>query len=66
MTRKDYRALARAFHAVRNTYDGSEGGDDGAQEAIRRCELQIADVLARDNSRFDPDRFLTACAMGSK
>ena len=66
MTRKDYQALARAFHAVRNTYDGSEGGDDGAQEAIRRCELQLADVLARDNSRFDTERFLTACVTGGK
>ena len=66
MTRKDYQTLAKAFHAVRNTYDGSEGGDDGAQEAMRRCELQIADVLARDSVRFDADRFLAACVTGGK
>ena len=66
MTRKDYQALARAFHAMRVTYDGSQRGDASAQEVIRRCELQIADVLARDNVRFGADRFLTACVTGGK
>ena len=70
MTRKDYQALARAFHAVRETYGERDGIAEwyaNAQlEVVRRCELQIADVLARDNPRFDTERFLTACATGSK
>jgi hypothetical protein len=58
MTKKDWEKFAQAFRAMRNTYSGAV-----ELEVIRRCELQIADVLACDSSHFDAYRFLTACAM---
>lgn len=56
MTRKDYAAIAAALRAVRKKFPLS----GGVNEAVHL----IAEVLAKDNPRFDRARFCQACGMG--
>lgn len=62
MTKKDYISIARVLADNRRdhaTYDSQS-------MAIVRCTdvaNDIADMLARDNSRFDRERFLAACGV---
>ncbi len=60
MTRKDYVAIAAAIKAR------TEMARNIQNSAVRLTHYKeltgdIADVLARDNSRFDRARFLAAC-----
>lgn len=69
MTKKDYEAIAAAFHgalqsrkiawAAANDAGKQHMGDQivGYQDAIN----MVASVLAADNPRFDRERFLKAC-----
>jgi hypothetical protein len=62
MTRKDYVAIAAALNACRYH------PDDGAETDWACCDIHaraIADVMARDNPRFDRARFLKACGVQS-
>lgn len=55
MTHKDYTALACVLLEVRNTGSGPQWANICNQHA-----RAIADVLARDNPRFNLSRFLEA------
>lgn len=57
MTRKDFRALAAAFKAIRPTYGTVEYGQwlDSVDAAVRVC--------AQSNPRFDRVRFNAACGV---
>jgi hypothetical protein len=59
MTRKDYILIAAAIKAVNRSHDSS------VVNGIRWTAERIADVLARDNPRFDRERFLTAAGVQS-
>lgn len=67
MTRKDYVAIAEAVMSARREitlkepHDSREDLDDGVSYAAEF----IADVMARDNPRFDRARFLKACGVQS-
>lgn len=60
MTRKDYIAIAAAIK-------GPNPAPAAISETWNLCRDliadRIADVLARDNSRFDRAKFLTACGV---
>ncbi len=58
MTRKDYEIIARAFRIANGSitiapYD--------AKTALELASTILADDLEKDNSRFDREKFLTAC-----
>lgn len=62
----DYRRLAAAFQAVKpEIWVGPRGGTDRwARMRMNQWEsdvVAISAVLAKDNQRFDPKRFLAAC-----
>lgn len=58
MTRKDYKAIAEVI-AEAVAIARSVGVDCEAGE--RRIAEGIAEVMERDNERFDRTRFMTAC-----
>lgn len=59
MTTKDYRRIAAVFEA-----DMAVHADFPAQRlAIRNVALSMADMLKRDNPRFDRALFLKACGL---
>jgi hypothetical protein len=63
MTRKDYEAIAAAIRdADREAYDGLYVPDHKTAARVAHC---IADVMARDNPRFDRARFLKASGVQS-
>ena len=62
MTRKDYVAIAAAFDYQRQTV--ADMGTQ-AQQAVTDCAAAVANVMARDNPRFDCARFLKACGVQS-
>lgn len=67
MTKRDYVAIAQAFLAARADITGKEPEEchtdmlDGTSLAAEH----IADVMQRDNPRFDKARFLKACGIQS-
>ena len=64
MTRKDYIAIARVISdgALINCATQAELA---ANRAVRtKIAYQLADVMARDNGRFDGAKFLKACGVG--
>jgi hypothetical protein len=67
MTKKDYEAMAAAVRDARariiNVEDASQ--IDAMLDGTAYAMEHIADVLARDNPRFDRARFLTACGVAS-
>jgi len=58
MTRKDYVLLAAAIASM-------PSHAPTLRAATRSAALVIADALAKDNPRFDRERFLTACGVQS-
>lgn len=59
MTRKDYVAIAAAIH-------NAPWSDSMTAEAtITAIAENIAEVMSRDNPRFDRERFLKACGVQS-
>lgn len=65
MTRKDYVAIARVI--VDAQFINCPTAAEVAMNKATRCKIayQIADLLARDNPRFDGARFLKACGVAS-
>jgi hypothetical protein len=60
MTRKDYILIAAALRdAVLINCPSSEYAD-GVSAACQSATRRMADALAKDNARFDRQRFLTA------
>ena len=69
MTRKDYVKLAAALKESRRSIVQDFGivNSDSVSSAIHALEIatvEIADVLARDNGRFDRERFYIAAGYG--
>jgi hypothetical protein len=58
MSKKDYVAIAAVFRGQVETK-----ADPKRVQMIRILAHGIADVMARDNSRFDRARFLQACGV---
>jgi hypothetical protein len=73
MTRKDYVAIAVAlqtdaahlYRAERRDYSQMNDWERGAYDQWNTTVRAVADVLARDNARFDRGRFLKACGVQS-
>lgn len=60
MTKKDYILIASAIHSGKPLPGAATAAS--VHEQIARA---MADVLERDNPRFDHFRFLTACGVQS-
>jgi hypothetical protein len=61
MTRKDYILLAAALRSTRDSY--APHWDANLFRACTDHAKAVADVLARDNARFDRQRFLAAAGV---
>ena len=66
MTRKDYVAIARAFHECKPLDNGTGARYLGERETWEACMMEVANVFAADNARFDVKRFFGACQNGQK
>ncbi len=55
MTRKDYEAMAEA---LRDTYKACEKPNEW--KLVETLIVQISNMYAEDNERFDKDKFLAA------
>lgn len=65
MTRKDYVLLAIAINDIRQYIPGVEpdGSHKDLLDGVEYAAESIADALARDNPRFDKERFMCACGV---
>lgn len=61
LSRKDYRAVAKAVADTKVSYLGLEGYDI-VNEALMELEERLADYFLTDNPRFDALVFYGACA----
>lgn len=72
MTRKDFETVATAIrfevaavldaaHARPARQDYTEGFDVGTLQALESVANRLAGGFEADNSRFDREKFLTAC-----
>lgn len=72
MTKKDYQLLAGRIKAeieYHNIYVGDAKLEAHALSCtigIEGLALSLAEDLARDNPRFDADKFLDACGIGNQ
>jgi hypothetical protein len=64
MTRKDYILIAAAFKRARE-HVGVDFGADRALQGIEEAAVVLSGELARDNPRFDRERFLKAAGVQS-
>lgn len=65
MTRKDYVSIA-AILAKRGCHIAQDNNfAEGWHAATSAITHAMADMLARDNQRFDRERFLKACGINS-
>jgi hypothetical protein len=65
MTRKDYILIAAALRDVMLIDCQSAEYLNGVRAAHASAAQRLADVLARDNPRFDRERFLKAAGVQS-
>ncbi len=61
MTRKDYVLLAEAIASAYAAIPAPENPHE--TNGVRRVASHVADALARDNPRFDRERFLKAAGV---
>lgn len=62
MTKKDYELIARIFN--KNIHDTHPKNVRlNVKMVAGAMAQQFADVLAKDNPRFDAEKFLTACGI---
>ena len=64
MTRKDYVAIARAFHECKPLDNGTGAVFAAERQKWDECVAVVAEVFAADNARFERLRFVAACAKG--
>jgi hypothetical protein len=64
MTRKDYVLIAAALARPIDAFDTPLETHAASCAWAQACD-NVADALAKDNSRFDRERFLTACGVQS-
>lgn len=63
MTRKDYVLIAGALKSSHVSNTLNNGNRALYNNGIDNAASLIADALARDNPRFDRERFLKACGV---
>ena len=63
VTRKDYVAIARAFHECK-PLDNGHPYFAGELTKWEELMMEIGNVFAADNARFDVKRFFAACNGG--
>lgn len=62
-TKKHYKAIAEIIeNRVGDGFTG-EDYDRGWHDAAKSIAAMLADYFAKDNSRFNRERFLTACGL---
>ncbi len=62
MTKKDYIAIAAAIkQGVESSKRYAANGE--RVDEVRLIAERISRVMAEDNSRFDADKFITACGV---
>lgn len=66
MTRKDYEAIAAEIRKVITHSVFGYPKNSEAFGAQREIVSAVADAMARDNARFNRDRFLAACGFESR
>ena len=59
MTKRDYVKFAQMIRFAHMRYDGPR--EDIAKEMIRHFKVEIADIFAADNPRFNREKFFKAC-----
>ena len=64
MTRKDYVAIASAFHECKPLDNGTGAVFAAQRETWEGCMMEVANVFAADNARFEVKRFFAACNGG--
>lgn len=65
MTKKHFRQFAQAIDAQRRvTFSDKERQDDRLQ-TLRDVAEQFATIASQDNPRFDRDRFMKECGLGT-
>ena len=60
MTKKDFQAFADAIKELRK-FSAVYDKDGDAAVKVKEVEEMCADIFARDNGRFDRERFYLAC-----
>ncbi len=65
MTRKDYVAIAAAIKAHTYSSNAEINTRNAAEGTRQHIAEELADVMARENPRFDRARFLAACGVQS-
>lgn len=63
MTRKDYIAIARVISDAALIQCGTQSEVELQAGVRRRIAHELSDILAKDNPRFDRERFLKACGI---
>lgn len=63
MTKKDYALIAQALKEAQPSWDDYSG--EAYDQHCNDCEV-VAEALARDNPRFNRERFLKACGVESR
>lgn len=65
MTKKDYVAIAREISALRTQLTATDDTQASSliEGTLNMVTYQLADVMHRDNERFDRSRFYTACGV---
>lgn len=61
MTKKDYIAIAHIIQDAKQDEHDSIEEEQAAELTRTGIAHEMADLCARDNPRFDRDRFLKAC-----
>lgn len=66
MSRKDYEAAAAVIaNGVKHAQDNTPVQRKAKLYALREVAGGLASMFARDNGRFDRDKFMTACGLGT-
>lgn len=65
MTRKDYETIAAAIRSIHKDAAEFYADDDDRQfvaiNAINATAESLSEALAKENPRFDQDKFMNAC-----
>ena len=59
MSKKHYKAIAKIIREAKEDYQGGTP----AELVLSTIDMQLADYFADDNSRFNTNKFLEACAI---
>jgi len=66
MTKKDYKLIATAIWRAGYLEDKNKIRQQAKMDARRLIAINIATDLKQDNPRFNRDKFMEACGLGSE